>query len=385
MTGQERLWLWLNYATEHNPKLFYRILQQFDDIEEAFDAAKRKEFALFGELPDSVRQRMVQASADRFMDRYVAWIERRGYGITTPESPDYPILLAETENPPSVLFYRGTMRSDLTLPIGVVGSRNMTDYGKDVAMLFGRQIAEYNGTVVTGLAPGIDSAAARGALSCITSDYPVIGVIPCGIDLVFPEGNGALYQEVAERGCIMTEMLPKTPVTKFVFRMRNRIISGLSRGVLVVEAGDRSGTSFTVEHAHDQGREVFAVPGRISDLMSIGTNRLIVRGEAKPVTCIQDVLSEFIDYVQAQEDGVKNPNAKKVRFGELSELGQRIYMSLLQGERDADELMDFVDTDPASLSAALTELEFREVIKQLPGRLYAVDTLHTTVTFDAEL
>ena len=383
MTDEKRLWLWLNYATEHNPSLFYRILQQFEDIEEVYDAAMHRAFDAFGELPDSVKKRMLAAGEARFLDRYVTWLERNRIGVTTPECDDYPILLSETKDPPSVLFYRGTMHASLPLPIAVVGARKMTDYGQEIASLFGRQIAEHNGTVVTGLAAGIDSEAARGALSCVISDCPVIGVIPCGIDLVYPSGNESLYAEIAERGCIMTELLPKTTPQKFIFQMRNRILSGLSRGVLVVEAGDRSGTTFTVDHAHEQGREVFAVPGRITDLMSIGTNRLITRGEAKCVTTIQEVLNEFAEYA-ADDDGTLNPNAKRIRFSDLTPVGQEIYMALLQSEKSADDLMDWIDVPAAQLNAALTELQFNEVIKQLPGRVYAIDSINTVVTFDAK-
>lgn len=381
MTDEQRLWLWLNYATDHNPKLFYSILQRFESVEEAYAAAIRREFGAFGELNEQIRSRLTASSEERFLDRYTGWLERNGIKITTPESNDYPTLLSQIADPPSVLFYRGTMRSDPDLPIAVVGSRSMTDYGKTVSELFGRQIAEHNGTVVTGLAAGVDSEAARGALSYAVSDFPVIGVIPCGIDLVYPSGNERLYDEVAERGCLITELLPKTAPQKFVFPMRNRILSGLSRGVLVIEAGERSGTTLTVDHAHDQGREVFAVPGRITDRMSVGTNRLILRGEAKPVTNIQDILSEFSEYMQA-EDGVLNPNARRVRFSGLSPVGQEVYMALLQGEKSADDLLDWIDESPAELNAALTELQFAEIIRQLPGRVYAIDALHTVVTFD---
>ncbi len=383
MTDDQRLWLWLNYATEHNPRLFYALLQRFDDIEEAYLAVRHRNLEPFGGISESVKNRLLTASEDQFLDRYTGWMERNGVGITTPESDDYPTLLAETENPPSVLFYKGTMHADLPLPIAVVGSRSMTDYGKEVALLFGRQLAEHGATVVTGLAAGIDSFAAWGALDCTISDCPVIGVLPCGIDQVYPQGNEKLYNEVIERGCLMTEFLPKTVPQKHVFPMRNRILSGLSRGVVVIEAGERSGTSLTVEHAHEQGREVFAVPGRITDLYSIGTNRLIVQGAAKPVTNVQDVLAEFSAYTQ-EEDGTLNPNAKRVPFSSLSETGQEIYMAMLQGEKSADDLLDWIDATPAEINSALTELQFSEIIKQLPGRVYALDTIHTVVTFDAD-
>ncbi|MBR3271280.1 MAG: DNA-processing protein DprA, partial [Clostridia bacterium] len=155
-------------------------------------------------------------------------MERNGVGITTPASDDYPTLLNEIADPPSVLFYKGTMHADLPLPMAVVGTRNMTDYGKDVARLLSRQIVEHDGTVVTGLAAGIDTAAARGALDCVISDHPVIGVLPCGIDQVYPSGNAELYDDIIERGCILTEFIPKTAPQKFLFPMRNRLLSNQS-------------------------------------------------------------------------------------------------------------------------------------------------------------
>ena len=309
-------------------------------------------------------------------------MERNGVGITTPASDDYPTLLNEIADPPSVLFYKGTMHADLPLPMAVVGTRNMTDYGKDVARLLSRQIVEHDGTVVTGLAAGIDTAAALGALDCVISDHPVIGVLPCGIDQVYPSGNAELYDEIIERGCILTEFIPKTAPQKFLFPMRNRLLSGLSRGVLVVEAGERSGTSITVGHAHEQGREVFAVPGRITDLYSQGTNRMIAHGEAKAVTNVQDILSEFADYTQSDE-GTLNPEAAHIAFSKLSDLAQEIYMCLLQGERSADELLDWIDdVTPSEINTALTELQFLEVVKKLPGNVFAIDSIRAVVTFD---
>ena len=206
-------------------------------------------------------------------------------------------------------------------------------------------------------------------------------MLGCGIDQVYPTGSEPLYEQVIERGAIISEFLPKTQPIKHNFPMRNRIVSGISRGVLVVEAGERSGALITADCAREQGREVFAVPGRITDPMSAGTNRMLARGEAKPVTCAADVLSEFTDDAG---DDVLNGSAKQVTFTSLGAVGQEIYMALLQGEKDADELLDWIDCTPQELNAALTRLLFNEVIKQLPGRIYALDTIHTVVTFDRQ-
>ncbi len=380
MDETTRLWLWLNYATSMNPKLFMELLNRFDDLSEAREAILRKDFSEFSDVSETVRDRLYTAADDRFLDRYCAWLLKNDVKVITPEHDEYPSLLSEIYDPPSVLFVKGTLPKELPLPIAMVGARSCTDYGRDVAKLLGEQLAERGATVVTGLAAGIDSAAAKGALSAGSAGCPVIGILGCGIDLVYPQGNEALYREVLEHGgALVTEFLPKTPPLQQNFPIRNRIMSGISRGVVVIEAGERSGTSITADCAREQGREVFAVPGRITDPMSVGTNRMITRGEAKPVMCAADILSEFIDDAG---DDVLNGAAKQVTFTSLGEIGQEIYMALLQGEKDADELLDWIDCSAQDLNAALTRMLFSEVIKQLPGRIYALDTIHTVVTFD---
>lgn len=380
MDETKRLWLWLNYATSMNPRLFFELLSRFDDLSEARDAILRKDYGQFSDVSETVRDRLTAAADDRFLDRYCAWLAKNGVGIVTPEDDEYPSLLSEIYDPPSVLFYKGTLPKELPLPIAMVGARQCTDYGREVAKLLGEQLAQRGATIVTGLAAGIDSAAAKGALSAGGSGCPVIAVLGCGIDVTYPQNNGELYQRVLDKGgALVTEFLPKTPPLQQNFPIRNRILSGISRGVVVIEAGERSGTSITADSAREQGREVFAVPGRITDPMSVGTNRMITRGEAKPVTCAADILSEFIDDAG---DDVLNGAAKKVTFTSLGAIGQEIYMALLQGEKDADELLDVVECSAQELNATLTRLLFSEVIQQLPGRIYALDTIHTVVTFD---
>ncbi len=379
MDETKRLWLWLNYALNRSPRLFFEILSRYNAIEEAYDAVSKRDFSLIEDVRDTVRDRLVTASAPAFLDRYCAWLEKNGVSVVTPESDEYPPLLNEIYDPPSVLFVKGRLPKELKLPIAMVGSRNCTAYGRDVAALLGEQLSERGATVVTGLAAGIDTAAARGALKANGSACPVIGVLGCGIDQVYPKENAALFDEIAERGAIVSELLPKTPPVAANFPARNRIVSGIARGVVVIEAAERSGTSITADSAREQGREVFAVPGRITDPMSVGTNRMITRGEAKPVTCAADILSEFCDDAG---DDVLNGAAKKVTFTSLGGIGQEIYMALLQGEKNADELLDVIECSAQDLNAALTRLLFSEVIQQLPGRIYALDTIHTVVTFD---
>ncbi len=379
MDETTRNYLWLNYATNVNPRLFFELLSRFDDLSEAREAVQKRDLGQFADVSEAVRDRLIAAADDRFLDRYCAWLEKNGVTVLTPESDAYPALLSEIDDPPSVLFMKGRLPENLPLPIALVGARTCTDYGREVATLLGEQLAERGATVVTGLAAGIDSAAAKGALNADGADCPVIGVLGCGIDVVYPQDNAKLYERVIERGAILTEFLPKTPPLAQNFPIRNRILSGIARGVAVIEAGERSGTSITADYAREQGREVFAVPGRITDPMSVGTNRMLTRGEAKPVTCAADILTEFCDDAG---DDVLNGAAKKVTFTSLGSVGQEIYMALLQGEKDADELLEWIDCSAQDLNAALTKLLFAEVVKQLPGRIYALDTIHTVVTFD---
>ena len=378
MNDTTRLWLWLNYATNRDPRLFFEILSRYGEIEQAYDAVRSGDCSEIADVRETVRERLIAAAEPSFLDRYCAWLMKNNVTVVTAQDDAYPALLSEIYDPPSLLFVKGTLPKELPLPIAMVGSRSCTAYGRDVAELLSGQLAERGATVVTGLAAGIDSAAAKGALHT-NAACPVIGVIGCGIDQVYPKENQRLFDEVIERGAIVTELLPKTPPQAGNFPARNRIVSGISRGVVVIEAAERSGTSITADCAREQGREVFAVPGRITDPMSVGTNRMIVRGEAKPVTCAADILSEFTDDAG---DDVLNGAAKRVTFTSLGEIGQEIYMALLQGEKDADELLDVIDCPAQELNAALTRLLFSEVIQQLPGRVYALDTIHTVVTFD---
>lgn len=375
-----RLWLWLNYATNLNSRLFFDILERFGDIETAYEAVTAGDFSEIADVKDKVRERLVAAADKSFLDRYCAWLVKNDVQVVTAESDRYPALLSDIYDPPSLLFVKGNLPKELPLPIAMVGARACTDYGREAAKLLAGQLCEHGATVVTGLAAGIDSAAAIGALNSAAS-CPVIGVIGCGIDQIYPKNSASLYAQVIERGAIVSEFLPKTPPMKQNFLLRNRIVSGIARGTVVIEAGERSGSSVTANCAREQGREVFAVPGRITDPMSVGTNRMILEGGAKPVTCAFDILTEFMDDAG---DDVLNAAAKKVTFSALGAVGQEIYMALLQGEKNADELLEWIDVKPQELNAALTRLMFDEVIRQLPGRVYALDTIHTVVTFDQE-
>jgi DNA processing protein len=184
MDETTRNYLWLNYATNVNPRLFFELLSRFDDLSEAREAVQKRDLGQFADVSEAVRDRLIAAADDRFLDRYCAWLEKNGVTVLTPESDAYPALLSEIDDPPSVLFMKGRLPENLPLPIALVGARTCTDYGREVATLLGEQLAERGATVVTGLAAGIDSAAAKGARNADGADCPVMGGLVCGIDVV---------------------------------------------------------------------------------------------------------------------------------------------------------------------------------------------------------
>ena len=370
----DRLELWLHYATGTRYRQFSAVREEYYYLEEAWEDVKLGRMERLGMLSEETQKRLKEAAGDGFMDRYIRWLDKNGVNVVTASSCLYPALLAQIPDPPAVLFYKGVLNEDMQLPIAVVGTRRCTDYGKDVAKKFGRELVKAGATVVSGLATGIDGYASLGALSVEGAQDPTVAVLGCGIDVVYPKGNDKLYGAIAERGCLITEFLPKTPPLAQNFPFRNRIISGLSLGVLVVEAGEKSGAAITARLALEQGREVFAIPGRITDLMSVGTNAMIRRGEAKAVTSVADVLEEF-------GEGGYGEEAPSVAFKDLSPLEQKVVEALSTGEKNEDELLESCGGGVEELIPTLTGLTFSGIIKQLPGSVYALDPLQTNIVY----
>jgi len=370
VTKEERARLWLNFATEYNSRLFRKISEQFDSFASAYEAFHDKH-DIFSGLSERVLSRLREAYPASFIDRFIENMEQKNIRFTYPGEARYPQLLAEISDPPGVLYYIGKIEPDPDLSIAIVGSRHPTKYGIEVAKKFGFEIASAGALVVSGLAEGIDACAARGALDAKHAICPTLAVLGCGVDIVYPHANEKLYKEIIERGAVVSEFLPGTRVERYYFPIRNRVMSGLAHGTLVIEAAERSGTSITAGYAHDQGRDVFAVPGRIGDEMSAGPNGMIARGEAKPVFSSDDILGEF-SYLHIPAE--TRPDANVVLLSSLSEEQQAICRQLKNAEMSFDELCDALMLPIGTMNACLTELQFSGVILALPGRIYAIDT-----------
>lgn len=359
---QERYWIWLNRATGHSVRLFDKLISAFESPEQLFRSVVSGR--PHEEIPDEVLGALKKTADEKLMDSYIKRLSEKGIECVTRISCDYPALLKEIADSPSVLYVRGKLHEQIELPIAVIGSRKCTAYGRDVAYKLSAQLARQGACIVSGLAYGVDSIAAQGALSCAENQYPTIAVLGCGVDVVYPSGSAAIYRQISERGAVISEFLPGTKPLAQHFPIRNRIISGLSRGVVIVEAAEKSGTFITVDHALDQGRDVFSVPGRITDSASRGTNNLIRNGMAKAVYGVNDILEEYGKAVNGKTF------AKEVDLSNL-DVNQALIVKLLQVEdRDFDELCEMVPLPVSELNSALTSLEFSGIIKQLPGRVY---------------
>lgn len=288
-------------------------------------------------------------------------LAKTNINVLTIYDEDYPMLLKEIPNPPTLLYVRGSIpQSELT--IAMVGSRHPSPYGKVIAEKLAEDLAGYNVTVVSGMARGIDSYAHRGALQ----KGKTVGVLGCGVDVVYPRENATLMEEIIKHGAIVSEFPPGTNPEPGFFPARNRIISGLSKGVLVVEAAQKSGSLITADFALEQGRDVFAVPGPVTSKNSAGCHYLIKNG-AKLTAVVQDILEEY-GYMS-----IINEAQNRVLSAE-----EKALLKILSYEPIHFEiLLSQMGLNIGALSKILLQLELKNEIKQLPGQYYVIDKYYT--------
>lgn len=286
---------------------------------------------------------------------------RLGVQILTAGDSRYPQRLLEIADPPLVLYYKGSLPDfDREAAIGVVGTRRASAYGLLSAEKLARQIARHGGLVVSGMAAGIDTQAAWGALR---AGKPTVAVLGGGVDTVYPTSNRDLYEAVAQQGCILSEYPPGTRPTNWTFPRRNRIISGLSVGVLAVEAPEKSGTLITVRDAKKQGRDIYAVPGHIDSAFCAGSNALLREG-AKAVLCGWDALCSYEDRFADKLHREELPQRAPVTVAQQE---QAVLDALAEGEKTNDQIIAASGLSPQQTLAVLTVLEMKGMVKTLPG------------------
>ncbi len=289
-------------------------------------------------------------------------LRKHGVSALTADDLLYPNLLAQIPDCPPVLYVRGELPACDRLKLAIVGTRRLTSYGRQVTGEVVSDLVSAGVVTVSGLARGIDTLVHRETLE---RGGITVGVLAGGLDTVYPAENLALAQRILERGALVSEHPPRVKLRREHFLQRNRIMSGISRGTVVIEAGEHSGALTTARYALDQNREVFAVPGSMFSRESKGTNRLIQRGEAKLVLCADDVLAEFgVELPREVAGALPVMQADSVQIRLLAEMGSTPVHS--------DELARRLDLPSQDVAAALTLLELQGIVRNLGSMNYIV-------------
>ena len=361
-TPMEQYWIWLSSVEGIGPRRFYQLLAMFGDARALWDAladGMPRELRFLGR---PAAQNLWSARQEGYFYELFDSLERAGIRAVPRISEGYPESLLGIYDPPATLYVRGGCPLDGEKPFAIVGSRRCTRDGQRAAREFGKGLAEAGVTVVSGMARGIDTCAHRGALE---GGGRTIAVLGCGADVAYPPENADLMQAILDNGgAVVSEHKPGAQPLPGNFPARNRIISGLCRGVLIVEGAKKSGAMITVNHAADQGRDVFAVPGGIYSPLSEMPNQLILNG-AVPVVSPWDVLEYYRWGARERPAAAPEKPAAALEPDEAA-----LVRPLSEQELSFDELAALTGFSAAKLNSLLTILELRGIIMRVPGGTY---------------
>jgi DNA processing protein len=355
-------WLALHLVPGLGNVAFKKLLERFGDPAEVF-RARAADLARVEGLRKQAVEGIVQRRFSQDPQSVLRELEKHEARIVVFPDPGYPEPLRDIHDPPMVLYTKGLDMPGKATFVGMVGSRNPTPYGVKTAENLAQGLARRGLGVVSGLARGIDSAAHWG---CVEGRGFSVGVMGTGIDSIYPPSNKKLFEVMIEKGAVITEFPLKTPPEPKNFPIRNRLISALSRGVIVVEATMKSGSLITASVALEQGREVFAVPGSVHSFKSKGCHFLIKQG-AKLVENADDVLDELgLNYAYAS----KKDSFTEPALPPLEENEKKVYELLGDYPVHIDDIVREGNMDPGTASAVLMRMELKGIVRQLPGKLF---------------
>jgi DNA processing protein len=341
------------------PVRLRKLLEVFETPERILKA-KQNELSRVEGIGEEVAREIAGWEQQVDLQAELKRVEEFGATVITPQSAEYPRMLREIHNPPIVLYVWGELTGRDQHAIGVVGSRRASHYGLECAKKLSYQLAYAGMTVVSGLALGIDTAAHQGALA---SKGRTVAVLGSGLNHLYPPENLTLAEKIAESGAVVSEFSMDVTADRQTFPMRNRIISGWGRGVLVVEAGTNSGALISASQAIDQGRSVFAVPGQIDRPGATGSNRLIQQG-AKLVMSASDIIEDM----QTLFPESAPTQTTTTRADQLGENERAVYDSINDTETAIDEIITKSRLPTPVVSSTLLALEMKRLVKQLPGQ-----------------
>ncbi|MBR2967881.1 MAG: DNA-processing protein DprA [Clostridia bacterium] len=345
--NENKLYYWLSLSRMTDKRL-NALLDVFSP-EEIWDglpiSQKMKDF-----IGENHAQALLRFRSESYLDSELSKIRQKDIRIVTRASDEFPKSILQKEVcPPALLYYKGNMNVVNTPCVAIVGTRACSSYGREVAEMLAVELAQAGVTVVSGLATGIDGYAHSAALK---SGGKTIAVLGGGLERITPTSNISLSEEIEYSGVVISQYEPSFSPTKYTFPERNRLISALSLGVIVVEAGEKSGALITADFALEQGREVFAVPGNITSIRSKGTNKLISMG-AKIVCSANDVLSEL---------RLNIPKKEKITLPPLDFFEEKIYTLLRDGDKTIEDLIELSQLRASEISATLLGMEIKGII-----------------------
>ncbi len=362
-------WLALRLTSGLGARLAGKLLRQFGSPEGIFRASLTELEAC--QLPAAVAQAVFSKAAFRDAEKELARVRKAGARLVNWDESEYPKRLLEIYDPPPLLYVRGNEQVLNRHTISIVGTRRPTPYGNQIAERLARDLAEHGLVVASGLARGIDSSAHRGA--CAASRGGTIGVLGSGIDVIYPKENRKLFEEVEKRGALITEFPMGTYPAPENFPVRNRMVAGMALGVIVVQGAQYSGSLITSRLAMEFGREVYGVPGNITEPVSFAPNQLIKQG-AKLVAGWEDVVEELPTEIRAELFPVEatTPEERASLFeGNLSPVEKRLFELIrIEEPIHVDELVETTGLSSSEALAALCEMEMRGIIRQMPGKQF---------------
>lgn len=356
MNPELKYWLAVNRIEGLNWQRLKFLLEQYKSIKELFSSPPG-ELLSCGALTKPIAKRIIEFGEWDEIDEEIRRMNELSVKVITIIEEEYPGVLRNIYDPPPVLYCLGRTELLRTKCMAVVGTRHPTEYGIEVTQKLTTELVEAGYTIVSGFAQGID---AESHLSAIRSGGNTIAVFGSGVDVVYPAGNMALYEQMSESQLIISEFPMGTKPFKINFPKRNRIISGLSEGVIVMEATLKSGSLITARCALEQNRDVFAVPGMITSTRSQGCHYLIKEG-ARPVESINDITGDF-NYPAKRELNLDELN--------LKEEEKMIVKLLKDGRKHIDIIIESVKIPSSSVTGILTVLELNNIVRQLPGKYF---------------
>jgi len=360
-----KYWIKLNMIPGVGSQTYRRLVEYFGSPKAVLNASL-EEFEIVRGITTSVCHEIVNYRENIFIDREMELIERHNCDVITIEDDTYPFNLKNIYDPPPIIYIKGEINPNNSRAISVVGSRNATQYGKSVAEWISNQLASQGIMVISGMAHGIDTAAHNGALDFGGN---TIAVVANGLDIVYPPENIRLYERIINSGAVISELPMGTKPHRAHFPKRNRIISGMSLGTIIVEASSKSGALITADFALEQGREVFAVPGQIFSEPSKGTHELIKQG-AKLVDSIEDIINELPSHsYQTSEEGKINDEDAKVE-AQLSQDEKAIWNVIKLSPIHIDDISRQSNLPIYKVSSVLVMLELKGLIRQLAGKMF---------------